>query len=150
MRWCFLSNIIHILLCTVYANCDLENENHQSLGEKFNLYEDIKTTIEVIKKKCGSLCNVDVSTYQPISQGSMFYYVPIKKEVNCQKLWNHSIFDEKSKFSNAPQKIPKYLRGYFTHNSSIVDIKPLYFDEITDKIWNKTFNAWGKYINGNI
>ena len=94
----------------------------------------------------GSLCNIDPSSYQPISDDSKFYYVPIQKNVNCQRLWSNSIFDEKTKFTNAPQKIPKYLRRYFTHNSSLVDIKPFYFDETTDNIWNETFNNWGKYI----
>ena len=150
MRSYFLSNIIHILLCTVYANLDLANKSHKYLGERSKLYKDIKNKIELIKNECGALCNIDPSTYQPISDESKFYYVPIKKEVNCQKLWNNSIFDEKGKFASPPQKIPKYLRGYFTHNSSIVDIKPLYYDEITENIWNETFNNWGKSINGNI
>ena len=150
MRWYFFSKIIYILFCTVDANFDPGNKKYNNVREKLDLYKDLKNNIELIKKECGSLCNIDPSTYQSISDDSKFYYVPIKKEVNCQKLWNSSIFDEKGKFMQAPQKIPKYLRGYFTHNSSLVDIKPFYYDEITDNIWNETFNNWGKYINASI
>ncbi len=144
MRLYFVSNIIYILICTVNANFDSENKSNKYVRENSNLYKDLKNNIELIKKECGSLCNIDPLTYQSISDDSKFYYVPIKKEVNCQRLWKNSIFDEKGKFTNAPQKIPKYLRGYFTHNSNLVDIKSFYFDEITDNIWNATFNNWGK------
>ena len=147
MRWYFLSTIIYFLFCTVNANFDVENKKYNNVRKNSDLYKDLKNNIKLIKKECGSLCNIDPSTYKPISDDSKFYYVPIQKKVNCQSLWNNSIFDEKTKFTNAPQKIPKYLRRYFTHNSSLVDIKQFYFDETTDNIWNETFNNWGKYIN---
>ena len=147
MRLHFMSIIMYLLCCNANAKLDSNNKGKNDVRQNNKLYKDIKNKIELIKKECGSLCDIDPSTYKPIPDNSKFYYVPIKKEVDCQSLWNNSIFDEKGLFKEAPQTIPKYLRGYFTHNSSLVDIKRFYFDEINDNIWNDTFNNWGRYIN---
>ena len=85
------------------------------------------------------------SKYNSVSKDSKFYYVPIEKEVNCNRLWNTSIFDEKNELKEAIQIIPKYLRDYFSHNN-MVDIKLDYYDELKDNIWNETFNKWGTNI----
>ena len=147
LRFCFTCIFVHHLILTFNSTLISASRNSDSVKEQHNLYKDIKKKIELIKKECGTLCNVDPSTYKPISDDSKFYYVPIKKDVDCKALWNNSIFDEKSKFKESPQRIPKYLRGYFTHNSTLVDIKPYYFDEMTDNILNETFNKWGKFIH---
>ena len=143
----FLIIIIYFLLRAVKTNFDFKNSNENNTKENFILYKHTRNKIELIRSECGSLCNIDHSLYKPIPDDSKFYYIPIQREVDCQKLWNCSGIDEKSKFKRAPQKIPKYLQGYFTHNSSLVNIKSLYFDEISHGIWNETFNTWGKYMN---
>ena len=88
---------------------------------------------------------MSTSTKKPASKDIEFYYAPIKKQVDCNRLWNSSIFDEKSEFDWPVQIIPKYLQEHFSHNG-MVDIKLDYYNKLRDNIWNHTFNEWGKNI----
>ena len=140
---CLVFSIVSTLLCTIGTTLISANTNENNSKPKFNPYKDIENKIHAIKKQCGSLCEINSSNYEPISEDSRFYYVPIKKDVNCKDLWNSSIFDETTKFKEAIQKLPVYLKQYFSFNN-MVDIKPHYFDEKKTNIWNDTFNTWGK------
>ena len=137
--------VIFLLLSFLFfdSSCSYENVKNDVREPLYN-YKDIKNKVELIKEQCGALCNVDPSTYQPISKDSEFYYVPIEKEIDCNRLWNSSIFDDDGKFKRPPQRIPEYLLPYYKHHSDLIDIKYHYFDEINDNIWNQTFNEWGK------
>ena len=57
-------------------------------------YDNLRRKITLIKKECGDLCDTSHPTYVPISEDSKFYYVPIEKQVDCERLWNNSIFDD--------------------------------------------------------
>ena len=130
------------LLCLSSVFSPGKNENY--VKGQSNIYKDSKAKIESIKEQCGTLCNIDPSSYQPISEDSNFYYVPIKKDIDCKGLWSSSIFDESGKFKRPPQKIPKWLLDEFKHHSNLIDIKHHYYDELNHNIWNQTFNKWGK------
>ena len=139
---------LFILLTSMSAfetNNDSPKESRTNVKAQAKAYKYIKNRISLIKKECGTLCDVDPLLYTPISDENKFYYVPIQKTINCERLWNNSIFDEKSQFRNAIQKIPKYLEKHFSYDG-MVDVKPYYFDENEFNIWNETFNAWGKPI----
>ena len=139
--------VTYHVLCLLCLNSGFSHEDHKNVIKgQSKIYEDLKTKVESIKEQCGSLCNIDPSTYQPISEDSKFYYVPIEKAIDCNGLWNSSIFDESGKFKRPPQKLPKYLLQYFKHHSDMVDIKLHYYDEINSNIWNQTFNTWGKML----
>ena len=141
------SNIFVSFLIILVLTLDLvlSNENIEHVAKKQLLnYKELKTNIELIKEQCGELCNVDPSAYQPISEDSRFYYIPIQKDINCNRLWNNSIFDENGKFTRPPQRIPKWLLDEFKHHSNLIDIKHHYYDELNHNIWNQTFNKWGK------
>ena len=137
--------VIFLILSVLYYNsvCSYGNADRNIKEPSYN-YKDIKNKIESIKEQCGALCHVDPSTYRPISNDSKFYYVPIEKQIDCNRLWNSSIFDDDGKFKRPPQRIPEYLLPYYKHHSDLIDIKYHYFDEINDNIWNQTFNKWGK------
>ena len=122
---------------------DKQSQNNTTI--RLLKYKNIQAKIKRIKKECGNLCDMSSSNYTPISRGNKFYYESIKKHVDCNRLWNNSIFDEKSEFDWAVQIIPKYLQGTFSHNG-MVNIKLDYYDELRDNIWNHTFNKWGKKL----
>ena len=140
-----MSNIFVSFLIVSVLKLVSPNENKEKdVKEPLLIYKQLKKNIQIIKEECGGLCNVDPSTYQPISEDSKFYYVPIQKDIDCNRLWNNSIFDESGKFKRPPQRIPKWLLDEFKHHSHLIDIKHHYYDELNHNIWNQTFNKWGK------
>ena len=139
----FAFGIVYNLLCVFETSLVSANENENNSKTKHHLYKDIENKINAIKQKCGTLCEINTSSYEPLLEDSKTIYRAIKKEVNCKDLWNSSIFDETSNFEQAIQKLPVYLRQHFSYNN-MVDIKPHYYDEKEDNIWNNTFNRWGK------
>ena len=140
-----MSNIFVSFLIVSVLKLVSPNENKEKdVKEPLLIYKQLKKNIQIIKEECGGLCNVDPSTYQPISEDSKFYYVPIQKDIDCNRLWNNSIFDESGKFQKPPQRIPKWLLDDFKHHSNLIDIKYHYYDELNHNIWNQTFNKWGK------
>ena len=110
-------------------------------------YKNLQVKIKLIKDECGNLCDMSKATCTTVSKDDKSFYVAIQKQVDCNRLWNNSIFDEKSEFDEAVQIIPKYLQETFSHNG-MVDIKLDYYDELKDNLWNQTFNKWGKNISG--
>ena len=137
----FASYILGVFQIKGISDSEYQNDTNGKLLK----YKNLKTKIKLIKDECGDLCDMSPSKYNSVSKDSKFYYVPIEKEVNCNRLWNTSIFDEKNELKEAIQIIPKYLRDYFSHNN-MVDIKLDYYDELKDNIWNETFNKWGTNI----
>lgn len=138
-----MSNIFVSFLIVSVLKLVSPNENKEkNVKQQLLNYEQLKKNIQIIKEECGSLCNVDHSTYQPISEDSKFYYVPIQKDIDCNRLWNTSIFDESGNFKRPPQRIPKWLLDEFKHHSNLIDIKHHYYDELNHNIWNQTFNKW--------
>ena len=75
----------------IYISC---NDDINSGSARLIKYRSIQRNIELIKKECGDLCDMSPSKYNSISKDSKFHYVPIEKKVNCNRLWNTSIFDE--------------------------------------------------------
>ena len=138
----FLFCIVHNFLYSLDECFVFGSQSETIAKSEYNPYRDVENKINEIKKQCGKLCEYNSTKYEPILDGSEFYYVPIEKEVNCKALWNSSIFDKSSTLKLTVQKLPVYLRKYFSYNN-IVDIKPYYFDEKTSNIWNQTFNTWG-------
>ena len=121
------------------------NQHPNDTSDTLYKYEKVRRKITLIKKECGVFCDTSYPRYVPVYEDGKFYHVPIKKEVDCKRLWNNSIFDESSDFDAAIQIIPKYLRDYFSHNE-MVDINYDYYDELKENIWNETFNKWGKQV----
>ena len=80
-----------------------------------NLYNNLNNRIMNIKKHCGELCETDLTiSKHHITKGQ--YYDHLEVEVNCNGLWNTSIFDESSNFQHAPQKLPSYIKKDFRTN----------------------------------
>ena len=144
MRLSQITFIFFHFLSVYYIN---GNQHPNDTSDTSYKYEKLQRKIMLIKKECGDLCDTSYPRYVPVSEDSKFYYVPIEKEVGCERLWNNSIFDESSEFDAAIQIIPKYLRDHYSHNE-MVDINYDYYDELKENIWNETFNKWGKYVSG--
>ena len=135
-------------IANVYVPSDdftLDSSNQLQISKDKNNYKLVLSK-SVFKwpNSCDQIGLPVESTYQPISEDSKFYYVPIQKAIDCNGLWNNSIFDESGKFKRPPQKIPKWLLDEFKHHSNLIDIKHHYYDELNHNIWNQTFNKWGK------
>ena len=101
-------------------------------------YKQIKTRILSIKQQCGKLCDIDLSRSKHISKGP--FYDHVEKHINCGALWNNSIFDDTSRFTSAVQKLPIYLKKYFSHDNQI-PIKAYYFDNQVKE--DRIHDSWG-------
>ena len=123
-------------------NQSITNNKNQSTNEM--VYTNLWTKIELIKTICGQLCDTDTTKHKPIRGNDDFLYIPLKKEVDCLNVWNDSI-DAVSDFKQPIQKIPKYLKKYFTHDN-MVDLKYSYYDEknYPTLSWNESFVKWCK------
>ena len=63
-------------------------------------YSNLKRTISSIKKSCGQVCD------QSITGKPGKFFDEIRKDVNCQALFNNSDFDKLSEFETPLMKIP--------------------------------------------
>ena len=109
---------------TKFAHSITNNKNQNT---NKMVYANLLTKIELIKTICGELCDTDAIRHKPIRVNDDFHYIPLKKKVDCLNIWNNSI-DAVSEFKAPIQKIPKYLKRYFTHDD-MVDLKYSYYDE---------------------
>ena len=90
-------------------------------------YKNLQNKIENIKTICGDLCDTNTTRYEAAKDDDSFHYVSLKKEVNCKQIWNESL-DCVSEFNQPIQKLPIYLKQYFSHNG-MADVKYAYYDE---------------------
>ena len=125
-------------ICKIKDNFN-RNEDYLNVSQNEN-YKRMRKNIILIKEKCGTLCETNLAHVRNVSKGP--FYDQIKKIPNCKALWNDSIYDQSSRFKDPIQKLPKYLKQYFSHNGN-VNISPFYFDDRETE--NHTSNAWGKY-----
>ena len=125
-------------------NQSITNNKNRSANEM--VYTNLWTKIELIKTICGQLCDTDTTKHKSIRVYDDFHYIPLKKEVDCLNIWNDSI-DAVSEFKKPIQKIPKYLKRYFTHDD-MVDLKYSYYDEknYPTLSWNESFVEWCKDV----
>ena len=139
--------LCHLLYSVLEINCSFRKQRSSEAQERLQRYRNLRRKIDLIKEECGDFCDMSPSRYVSTLDDNTFYYVPMKKPIDCNRLWNNSIFDEKSEFDKAIQILPKYLQAQFSHEN-MVDIMPDYYDELSDNIWkiNETFNKWGKKI----
>ena len=139
--------LCHLLYSVFEINCTFRKQHSSEAQERLQRYRNLRRKIDLIKEECGDFCDMSPSRYVSTLDDNTSYYVPMKKPIDCNRLWNNSIFDEKSEFDKAIQIIPKYLQAQFSHDN-MVDIMPDYYDELSDNIWkiNETFNKWGKKI----
>ena len=108
-------------------------------------YERMIKRILDIKDQCGDLCADDLSTSSSIiSNKGGFFYDYVQTNVDCKALWNTTLLDEPSRFPRAIQRVPTYLKKYFSYNNK-VSIKPYYFDNIVEEQRTQDGACWRKY-----
>ena len=107
-------------------------------------YENLRAKIESIKTICGDLCDTNSSRYKAVKEDDNFHYGPLKKEVNCKDIWSESL-DGVSEFEEPIQKLPIYLKNYFSHDG-MVDLEYAYYDEKNSPtlFMNESFVEWCK------
>ena len=136
------SNIPYKPICENQAleNMDmLPNEKVNFATSNSEAYQHIKIRVNSIKQNCGSLCDTYLSSPKNNISGGLFYD-HVQKHINCAALWNSSFFDEASRFTRAVQKLPTYLKEYFSHNN-LIPIKPYYFDNQVNE--DRTYDSLG-------
>ena len=112
--------------------------------------ENLKNTLASVKKSCGEICD------QSIKGQPGKYFDSIKKQVNCDALFNNPDIDDPSQFKKPPRKIPDWLLKDFSYSGK-VQIKyegPLtstntvstYYDDSKGTYhtshWNETVFSW--------
>lgn len=73
----------------------------------------MKRTISSIKKSCGQVCD------QSITGKPGKFFDEIRKDVNCQALFNNSDFDKLSEFETPLMKIPKWLLPEYSYGDRV-------------------------------
>ena len=117
---------------------DLDMKYPKSL--KKQNYRKLHDTILQMKKECGDLCEPDfIDIEKDIPDDKTFKR--LKKSINCDNLWNDSIFDQSNDFDVPLQILPKYLRNYFTQNGR-VKISPHYLVDTSKG--DDQFRKWGE------
>ena len=94
-------------------DCNAEPQKKPSSRE---LHNELKETLKGIRKSCGDLCSTDIKG----TEGK--YYDVIKKDFDCDALFENLDIDRPSKFYSPPAKIPKHLLADFTYGGR-VDVK---------------------------
>ena len=124
--------------------CTASAKEHNSV-KTHRKYENLRAKIESIKAICGDLCDTNSSRYEAVKENDSFHYRPLKKEVNCKNIWSESL-DGVSEFEEPIQKLPIYLKNYFSHDG-MVDLEYAYYDEknlFKTLFMNESFVEWCK------
>ena len=152
--YAFLYFVISIKFWTIYCSenscleIDCANQIaydvHASYPKslKKQTYSKFHETILQMKRECGDLCEptfIDIAN--DIPDGKTFK--KLEKSINCNNLWNDSIFDQPNEFDEPLQILPKYLRDHFSRNGR-VKISPHYLVDTTKE--DDQFIKWGKLI----
>ena len=77
------------------------------------VYQNLRSKVASIKESCGQICD------QTIKGTSGKYLEFIKKNVDCQAIFNNPDIDIVSEFKDPPKKIPKWLVPDFTYGGKI-------------------------------
>ena len=114
----------------------ISNATVNSTTSKLIDYQYMAEHVENIRQQCGVLC--DLPREENVSEG--LFYESVKVDINCKALWNIS-FDEESIFTHAVQKLPRYIKRYFSYDNKI-PINPFYFDDRVNQEYSN--KSWGK------
>ena len=103
-------------------------------------YKNLKNQIMDIQNQCGELCGSSQS--RSVTKGQ--YYDRLEVDMNCNNLWNTSIFDVPSKFDRAVQKLPSYIKLHFSYSNK-VPIHSYYFDNLVKEQRYEDNANWGNW-----
>ena len=97
-------------VCNATDEADCAKPKQKSSLE---IHQELQETLKGIKESCGELCNTNIKGVK----GK--YYNFIKKEVNCDALFENQDIDRPSQFYSPPARIPKSLQPYFTYDGRV-------------------------------
>ena len=118
----------------ILGSCTRNSSSHAA-------YQNLKRNVISLKQQCGDLCEMkNFTVVKRISSEN--FYDHIEKNINCEGIWNDTMFEELAKFEYPPQRLPKYLQPFFTYDG-LVDIEANYYDNYYETTANHTGNAWG-------
>ena len=87
-------------------------------------YYNLKSTVAEIKQKCGQVCDTNLE-----SDIKGKYYNQLWKNIDCQAMFKHSIFDRVSPFHKPLSEniLPQFVKDEFTYQRKL-QMKKLYAD----------------------
>ena len=124
--------------------------DHSSVDNNHNEY--ILEQVTKLKYHCGELCDIGHSSEYNNTKfadelrrkhpnGSLVFHFQ-KKHVNCNALWNTSMFEEPTRFKHPPIDIPKPLKTHFSYNNQI-PIESYYLNDNEQRTKDTTKSTLG-------
>ena len=118
---------IYYLFLTVYSS---QAKSHACL----------ESLVDEIKQKCGQVCDTDLE-----SDIEGKYYNQLWKNIDCDAMFKHSIFDRLTMFSKPihQHELPKSVKNEFIYKERI-KMQPLYGD--SSKCMSNTITITSMYL----